>query len=299
MPKIKILVATQQNEILCDNNEIYLPIHVGKALSNIELGIIGDNTGENISTKNPYYCELTAIYWGWKNLKDVDYIGLCHYRRYFNFNSHPFLMIEEENVTYEDFLNNIKYTKLDENIFDYDVVLPTSRPFSDNVMKEHIMNLDFIDMAVLEKIILRLYPDYRESIKYVFYKKQDVPQRNMFIMKKDIFDEYCNFLFSILFEVEKYVKLSPYTHYKRIFGFMGELLLPLFCFHNKLRIKRKRILFITKDIQKPKKNKFSIIISNTLCKIRFILNTMSLKTILFSDFFDPLIKKEIPELYNN
>ena len=64
------------------NKGIYTPIQVGKAISEYDLGIIGDDTGDNISQKNPSYCELTAQYWAWKNV-DCRYIGLCHYRRYF------------------------------------------------------------------------------------------------------------------------------------------------------------------------------------------------------------------------
>ena len=61
----------------------YLPVHVGRALHpDIDLGFAGDDTGDNISAKNPHYCELTALYWAWKNLA-ADYIGLVHYRRYF------------------------------------------------------------------------------------------------------------------------------------------------------------------------------------------------------------------------
>ena len=82
MEKIKILVACHKQAEVFKNN-VYLPIHVGKALhKDVDLGFLGDDTGENISRLNPLYCELTAQYWGWKNL-DVEYIGLCHYRRYF------------------------------------------------------------------------------------------------------------------------------------------------------------------------------------------------------------------------
>ena len=52
----------------------YLPLHVGKA-GKEEMGFAGDDTGENISRKNPYYCELTGLYWLWKNVH-TDYKGL-------------------------------------------------------------------------------------------------------------------------------------------------------------------------------------------------------------------------------
>ena len=91
MEKIKILVACHKQAEVFKNN-VYLPIHVGKALhKDVDLGFQGDDTGENISSLNPLYCELTAQYWGWKNL-DVEYIGLCHYRRYFK------TIITEDNV---------------------------------------------------------------------------------------------------------------------------------------------------------------------------------------------------------
>ena len=82
---IKIIVCCHKKDIFKES-DIYKPIHVGKAISNIELGIQGDDTDENISSKNASYCELTGMYWAWKNLKNTDYIGLCHYRRYFDFN---------------------------------------------------------------------------------------------------------------------------------------------------------------------------------------------------------------------
>ena len=77
---IKILVATHKKYWM-PKDDIYFPIHVGRE-GKADLGYIGDNTGDNISAKNANYCELTGLYWAWKNLK-CDYIGLCHYRRYF------------------------------------------------------------------------------------------------------------------------------------------------------------------------------------------------------------------------
>ena len=83
MNKVKILVACHKPAKVYQD-DVYKPIQVGKALHpDLDLGYITDATGDNISSKNGNYSELTAQYWAWKNLKDVEYIGLCHYRRYF------------------------------------------------------------------------------------------------------------------------------------------------------------------------------------------------------------------------
>lgn len=76
---IKIIVAAHKKYHMPEDS-CYLPLHVGKKGKD-DLGYLGDDTGDNISEKNPYYCELTGLYWAWKNLK-ADYIGLVHYRRH-------------------------------------------------------------------------------------------------------------------------------------------------------------------------------------------------------------------------
>ena len=82
--KLTMLVCCHKEDIMA-TAEPYMPLQVGKDISKIDLNIQGDNTGDNISCKNQSYCELTGMYWAWKNLKNVDYVGLCHYRRYFDF----------------------------------------------------------------------------------------------------------------------------------------------------------------------------------------------------------------------
>ena len=77
---IKILVATHKQYWMPEDS-VYMPIHVGRE-GKADIGYTGDHTGDNISSKNANYCELTGLYWAWKNL-DADYIGLVHYRRYF------------------------------------------------------------------------------------------------------------------------------------------------------------------------------------------------------------------------
>lgn len=77
---IKVIVAAHKPYRM-PQDSMYVPLHVGRALDDQDLGWQGDNTGDNISLKNPYYCELTGLYWAWKNLK-ADAIGLVHYRRF-------------------------------------------------------------------------------------------------------------------------------------------------------------------------------------------------------------------------
>lgn len=293
MAKIKVLVCCHKATYV-PNDDVYLPIQVGKANSKIDLGFQGDDEGKNISEKNFSYCELTAVYWAWKNLKDIDYIGLCHYRRFFDFSFRPFIQKEAKNITESQLRANLDCLKIDKNIEDYDVVLPTSSPFKINIFELHSISLNFMDLCVMEEIVLKLYPDYRESLESVFYHKQDVPQRNMFIMKREVFEQYCEFLFKILFEVEKHIKLSPYAYYRRVYGFMGEMLLPLFCYHNKLKIRRQRILFVDEQgINTSFLFDITRIFVNKLC---FALNELTKKPI-YSVWKRNLLKQEFPELF--
>ncbi len=85
MSKTVILVCAHKQDA-CLKTPPYQPVQVGRAISQTELPFaVGDDTGDNISDRNRHYCELTAHYWAWKNLHDADYIGLNHYRRYFDF----------------------------------------------------------------------------------------------------------------------------------------------------------------------------------------------------------------------
>ena len=102
MKTAKIIVCCHKQDVMA-TQEPYLPIHVGKMLSSADLDIQSDAEGENISAKNRSYCELTGMYWAWKNLKNVDVIGLCHYRRYFDFHGQCDKVMPETPFKTEDF----------------------------------------------------------------------------------------------------------------------------------------------------------------------------------------------------
>lgn len=190
---IKILVATHKAYWMPDD-DIYLPLQVGREGKQY-LGFIGDNTGDNISSKNPNYCELTGLYWAWKNLES-EYIGLCHYRRYFGHRCHS----NDLESKYKAIFHRTDYERL---LHKYDVIIPKRRNYYIETVRsqyEHAHNKR--DLDEVERIIAERYPEYSEAFTKVMNRTK-LHILNMFAMKKKLFDEYCAWLFDILFELEK------------------------------------------------------------------------------------------------
>lgn len=232
---IKILVATHK-QYWMPEDKIYLPIHVGRAIK-ADFGYLGDDTGENISDKNANYCELTGLYWAWKNLK-CDYIGLCHYRRYF---AHAVSSSDVEKKKLA-ILQQADYEKLFQQ---YDVILPKQRNYFIETVRsqyEHAHNKN--DLEVAEKIIKELYPEYSKAfIKVMGRTKLHI--FNMFVMKKEKFDEYCQWLFTILFELEKRIDIRRYDEYEaRVFGFLSERLFNVWLEKQQLKVIEINVIFL-------------------------------------------------------
>lgn len=234
---IKILIATHK-EYWMPRDEVYLPIHVGKE-NKQELGYIGDNTGCNISIKNSNYCELTAIYWAWKNLK-VDYIGLVHYRRYFT--RHNFRNCEKKKrdiLSKKDFENILK---------DVDIIVPDKRKYYIETNRSHYNHAHYKkDLDETENIIKEIYPEYSMAFNKVMNRTWG-HMFNMFVMRKDYFDEYCDWLFTILFELEKRIDISNYTTMEaRVFGFISELLLDVWLETKQVKFKEVNVSFMERQ----------------------------------------------------
>ena len=230
---------------------IYLPIHVGRE-GKADLGYLGDNTGDNISAKNANYCELTGLYWAWKNLK-YDYIGLCHYRRYF---ADKNLHTNNEEKKKAVILHRQDYEKL---LREYDIILPVKRNYYIETVRsqyEHAHNKRDLDEA--EKIVSELYPEYSEAFAKVMGRTK-LHILNMFVMKKALFDEYCSWLFSILFELEKRIDITNYNQYEaRVFGFISERLFNAWLEKQQLNVKEMPVINLEKVNWVKKINKFLI-----------------------------------------
>ena len=234
MKDIKIIVATHKKYQM-PKEEIYFPIHVG-AEGKESLGYQGDNTGENISLKNPNFCELTGLYWAWKNL-DADYIGLVHYRRYFSMKKS---LPKREEQKFEIVLSKEEIEKkLEQN----DIILPKQRNYYiENVYShyEHTMHIE--PLIETGKIIQEKYPEYYSEFENL-KKTTKMHAFNMFIMKKDYLDQYCTWLFDILFELEKRIDVSQYdAFHARLFGRVSERLLDVWIKTNNLKYAEVKVM---------------------------------------------------------
>lgn len=231
---IKILVATHKKYWMPDD-EMYLPIYVGQFGKN-DIGYQGDDTGDNISVRNNDFCELTALYWGWKNLHN-KYMGLAHYRRHFSMKQYVF---GEENKKKAV----LTRSELENILVSTDIVLAAKRKYYIETNSSHYKHAhQAIWLDETEKIIQDNYPEYIDSFQLVS-KRNWAHMFNMMIMRKDYFDAYCEWLFSILFELERRVDKSSVVPEPRLYGYISELLLDVWLEANELKYKEINFLFM-------------------------------------------------------
>ena len=231
---VKVVVASHKAYWM-PNDEMYVPIQVG-AEGKESLGFTPDNTGENISNKNANYCELTGLYWAWKNL-DCEYLGLAHYRRHF--------AIRRGTKDRRDILNIDQARKLLNGV---DVLLPKKRHYwIETNYKQYIHAHHAIDLDETRHILEEKHSEYLSA--YDSYMKRTKGHRfNMFIMKKDLADRYCEWLFDVLFELEKRLDISSYDdNDKRVFGFVAERLLDVWLETNNIKSRDIPYMFLEKE----------------------------------------------------
>lgn len=226
---IKILVATHK-EYWMPKDDVYIPLHEGKK-GKKDLGYVGDDTGNNISEKNANYCELTGLYWAWKNLS-CSYIGICHYRRYFGRKNRA------NNIN-----NILSKNEFEDILKNNDTILPYKSHFYFQSVEEKYAESHYLkDLNTTRTIIGDIYPQYLSSFEKVM-KSHKAYLCNMLVTKKEFFDEYCEWLFNILFELECVIDISQYSDYnKRVFGFISERLLNVWIEYNSLNVKELPIV---------------------------------------------------------
>lgn len=239
-----LLVCTHKKFNL-NTDEFFLPIHVGKEISDLELNIQADNEGINISNKNQNYCELTALFWAWKNLKTNGFVGLCHYRRFFIFSK----LKKYNEITEDFFLHNLDSFKFNPNkMTNCDIFLATPIVLKTSLAEDYIYCHIAEEFEILRATVYELYPEYKESFVKIMDHNNKLSPYNMFVTTNVIFEDYSSWLFSILFEVENRIQISKYPYQQRVFGFMAERLLNVFVHHKKLKIKYLPVVLIGSEM---------------------------------------------------
>lgn len=216
---IKIFTITHK-QFTPPPDSMYLPLHVGRANTE-DLGFMGDNTGDNISSKNPYYCELTGMYWIWKNYYEADYVGICHYRRY---------LINEKGTLFTE-------KELQKLLKEHDIITTKLLTLPGTYYNGFSANHHQKDLLTTEYVIKEKYPEYLDTFNRLVHGPNTY-FGNIFITSKAIYDRYMEWLFDILFEVEKRTDFTGYNGYqKRLFGFLSEFLQTVWLQYHKLNIK--------------------------------------------------------------
>lgn len=196
----------------------YIPLQVG-AEGKEPLGFLQDNTGEHISAKNPHYCELTGLYWVWKNTED-DYKGLVHYRRYFRGKQ-----------------GRLTEGEIAALLTRCDVILPRPEFLRESAHEEFCLHSGYEkDLVALRRAVERVDPAVLPAYDRVMAGNR-LHLYNMLIAPRAEFDAYCEWLFGVLAQLEPSVDMTDYTPYQqRLYGFLGERLLNVWVTHRGLRV---------------------------------------------------------------
>ncbi len=207
------------------DERIYQPLHVGRVLGT-DLGYPGDDEGDSISEKNRNFCELTGMFWVWKNVS-CDVVGVAHYRRY---------LINPE--------KNMPLTKdlIESWLSDHDILLSVGCYVDEDSIYDNFKKWHHIeDMDICRDVVGEKFPEYLPAFDLAMASRL-FSGGNMLIAPKRIYNAYCDWLFSVLFEVEKRVDITGYdTYQSRLFGFLAERLVRVFVLGNEYRIKEVRV----------------------------------------------------------
>lgn len=240
---MKIFVVAHKQFQMPISSKMYCTLWVGNAKKNLSKESACDDSGDNISEKNAYYNELSALYWIWKNTNE-ETVGLCHYRRYF--------------TTLKGKMRNLLFGKNDvflseqyveKKLKKYDVIVHNKTFFREGNRSQLVKSF-YLDLksgqgkttGVSEKVMELLDETFRElyADKVGAYEKvmraRSAHLLNMIICKRKFLDEYCEWLFPLLFRLEEKLQRNDlYT--ERCMGLVAERLLDVWLVEKKVKYK--------------------------------------------------------------
>jgi len=287
---IKILVCYHKPAYLI-KDDIFIPIHLGRILATQASkdgkmsqedyqwmldNMIGDDTGDNISELNRLFNEMSAVYWAWKNydkLGNPDYIGINHYRRFFNF---PCL-ISDNKICFE-------HNELYEAISQADIICDKFFSYDKGLYQHYLDHQNWGFNPIFFDEVLKILSSDKNYAKFqhAFTNNQTGPLFNCFIMPREVFFDYCKWIFPVIFELYQRFKDFPYEEKeKRNIAWMSERLTCayIYCCSEKYKIKQiplakidTKIIFqnnIIRNVVNYKKNKLNYFRCRLLANLTF------------------------------
>ena len=225
--RVSMYVVTHKESKYLPESRCFIGVG-GHQINNV---VIYDNLGTNISYKNKEYCELTALYWIWKNDNISNIVSFEHYRRFFC----------KKNSMLK--ANPIKIEKVRKILKKYDVIVSNKFYFEEGIYNYYKKNHNAKDLDLCREIISVECPEYLESFDHIMISKYAY-MCNMFIISKELLNEYCKWLFNIFDKLEQKIDMSGYDAYqRRVYGFLSERLLNVWIYHKSLKIYELPIYF--------------------------------------------------------
>ena len=216
--KMKIYAMTHK-KCQMPSDSLYIPMQVGSAIQE-PLGYMGDDTGENISAQNPFYSELTGMYWLWKNDRTDDFVGMCHYRRF---------LIDENGKL-------LKEAQIRQILKKYDLITTKQIQLNCTYYDGFAVDHNQKDMDIVAEIIRQTEPRYYDTFMQTVHDTKTY-FGNMLITSKEHFDAYAAWLFGIFAIAEQQIDMNGYDGYqKRLYGFISEILLLVWLKVNRLKV---------------------------------------------------------------
>jgi hypothetical protein len=212
--------------------DYFTHIQSGKDVSKEDLGILSDNTGDNISKLNPHFGEMSVHYWVWKNRRDTEHVGFQHYRRFFNFNPKYPLPQPNHGLSFKLYKRLIR--KMISPEFILKDLQTASFIFPEKVRCKPTISEHYklchnpkdweLFMSFLDK---KLTPEYKAFIP-AMSSDTHLHACLLFIARFEEFDRYMTWLFDLLFDL--YEQLDPPIdgYQSRSLAYLTERLLHLF-----------------------------------------------------------------------
>lgn len=246
-PETTLFIAVN-TPVPCAEGAGYVALQVGRALAPERFAPVGDDTGDHISGFNPSFCELTGLYWIWKN-NNSHVVGLMHYRRYF-------APMRQHGLAFGD--HHVAQTSdFEELARGVDIVVPTVRHWHvplhsempETLQQQYGRYHHATDLFLAREEALRRTPEYRDAFDFVL-AGNTISHHNMFVARKAAIDEYCAWMFPILFAIEPHIPYEFYDRYQsRVFGFISERLFAVWLCHN-----RRRFRILTRELVRTEPN---------------------------------------------